>query len=76
MSPLSAGDRVPADARLIETRNLHLQEAALTGESLPGEDRGRPAGGSLPFLPGAGNHRDGQLSKSGVAEEARFARRW
>ena len=34
---LSAGDRVPADARLLETRDLHLQEAALTGESLPVE---------------------------------------
>jgi Mg2+-importing ATPase len=34
---LVAGDRVPADARLIETRDLHVQEAALTGESLPVE---------------------------------------
>jgi Mg2+-importing ATPase len=34
---LSAGDRVPADARLIETRDLHVQQAALTGESLPAE---------------------------------------
>jgi P-type Mg2+ transporter len=34
---LSAGDRVPADARLLEARDLHLQEAALTGESMPVE---------------------------------------
>jgi len=34
---LSAGDRVPADARLIETRDLHVQQAALTGESMPVE---------------------------------------
>ncbi len=34
---LAAGDRVPADARLIETRDLHVQQAALTGESLPVE---------------------------------------
>ena len=34
---LAAGDRVPADAQLLETRDLHLQEAALTGESLPVE---------------------------------------
>ena len=34
---LSAGDLVPADARLIEARDLHLQQAALTGESLPVE---------------------------------------
>jgi Mg2+-importing ATPase len=34
---LSAGDRVPADARLIEARDLHVQQAALTGESVPAE---------------------------------------
>jgi len=34
---LAAGDRVPADGRLIETRDLHIQQAALTGESLPVE---------------------------------------
>ncbi|HUY19877.1 MAG TPA: magnesium-translocating P-type ATPase [Candidatus Binataceae bacterium] len=34
---LSAGDLVPADARLLESRDLHVQQAALTGESLPAE---------------------------------------
>jgi Mg2+-importing ATPase len=34
---LSAGDLVPADARLIQSRDLHVQEAALTGESTPAE---------------------------------------
>ena len=34
---LVAGDLVPADARLIEARDLHVQQAALTGESLPAE---------------------------------------
>jgi P-type Mg2+ transporter len=34
---LSAGDLVPADARLLETHDLHVQQAALTGESLPVE---------------------------------------
>jgi len=34
---LSAGDLVPADARLLVSRDLHVQEAALTGESLPSE---------------------------------------
>jgi len=34
---LSAGDLVPADARLVESRDLHVQQAALTGESLPAE---------------------------------------
>jgi Mg2+-importing ATPase len=32
---LSAGDLVPADGRLLETAYLHVQQAALTGESLP-----------------------------------------
>jgi Mg2+-importing ATPase len=30
---LSAGDLVPADARLVESRDLHALQAALTGES-------------------------------------------
>jgi P-type Mg2+ transporter len=34
---LSAGDLVPADARLLEAHDLHVQQAALTGESLPVE---------------------------------------
>jgi Ca2+-transporting ATPase len=34
---LRAGDRVPADARLIESVNLQIEEAALTGESVPAE---------------------------------------
>ncbi|MEX2515123.1 MAG: HAD-IC family P-type ATPase [Candidatus Paceibacterota bacterium] len=32
---LGEGDKVPADARLISERNLHVKEAALTGESEP-----------------------------------------
>src|SRR5215475_4171212 len=34
---LAAGDRVPADARLLTSRDLHVQQAALTGESMPTE---------------------------------------
>jgi P-type Mg2+ transporter len=34
---LAAGDRVPADARLLDARDLHVQQAALTGESMPAE---------------------------------------
>ena len=32
---VEAGDKIPADARLIETANLHTDEAPLTGESMP-----------------------------------------
>lgn len=32
---INAGDRIPADIRLFNCKNLHLDEAALTGESLP-----------------------------------------
>ncbi len=34
---LTAGDLVPADACLFKVRDLHVQQAALTGESLPVE---------------------------------------
>ena len=34
---LFAGDLVPADARLIQSKDLYIQQAALTGESLPVE---------------------------------------
>ncbi len=38
---LSAGDLVPADARLLESRDLYIQQAALTGEPLPVEKQAR-----------------------------------
>lgn len=34
---LEAGDRIPADARLVYATNFHTQEASLTGESTPVE---------------------------------------
>jgi len=34
---LAAGDRVPADCRLLSSANLRLEEASLTGESVPSE---------------------------------------
>ena len=42
---LTAGDLVPADARLLVARDVYVQQAALTGESLPCEKEatGEPA---------------------------------
>lgn len=34
---IASGDRVPADVRLLQTRELRIDEASLTGESLPVE---------------------------------------
>ena len=34
---IRAGNQIPADARLLEAFNLQVDEAALTGESVPGE---------------------------------------
>ncbi|MGC4121743.1 MAG: HAD-IC family P-type ATPase [Myxococcales bacterium] len=39
---LSPGDRVPADARLLETHGVRVTEAALTGESLPADKQTAP----------------------------------
>src|SRR3990172_5506190 len=39
---LRAGDKVPADGRLLEAVNLQVEEAALTGESVPVEKHTAP----------------------------------
>jgi len=46
---LSAGDRVPADLRLLEARGLRVQEAALTGESVPVVKQTRPVDPASPL---------------------------
>jgi len=39
---LESGDKVPADLRLVEAKNLRTEEAALTGESVPAEKTTAP----------------------------------
>ncbi len=55
---LAEGDRVPADARVLWTAHLQVDESLLTGESVPVRKKalpdaappGRPGGDDLPFV--------------------------
>jgi cation-transporting P-type ATPase F len=70
---LKSGDRVPADIRLLKVRNLQVEEAALTGESLPvSKDSAALAG--VPVLADRTNLAfTGTLVTSGQAEGVVFA---
>ncbi len=46
---LDPGDRVPADLRLLRTRNLRIEEAALTGESVPVDKSPAPVVAEAPL---------------------------
>jgi len=46
---VKAGDRVPADARLLQARSLRVDEAVLTGESVTAEKHPEPAAADAPL---------------------------
>jgi len=46
---LEAGDRVPADLRLVRARNLRIDEALLTGESVPVDKSTEPVSEDAPL---------------------------
>ncbi|GJL82974.1 MAG: carbonate dehydratase [marine bacterium B5-7] len=46
---LEAGDKVPADLRLLRVNGLQIQEAILTGESIPAEKHTRPVEATAPL---------------------------
>src|SRR5690606_764456 len=46
---LVSGDRVPADLRLIQSRELRIDEASLTGESMPVEKSTAPVSADAPL---------------------------
>jgi len=46
---VEAGDKIPADVRFLETHSLEVEEAALTGESVPVEKNSQPIVGETPL---------------------------
>ncbi|MDI4666488.1 HAD-IC family P-type ATPase [Xanthobacter autotrophicus] len=46
---VEAGDRVPADLRLVRARSLRIDEAMLTGESVTAEKREAPVAADVPL---------------------------
>ncbi len=64
---LEAGDRVPADLRLTEAAALRIEEAALTGESLPADKHADPVAEAAPLAERAGMAFTGTLVVAGQA---------
>lgn len=62
---LEAGDRVPADMRLLLARGLHIEEAILTGESMPAEKNVNPAASGVALGDRCGMAFSGTMVTSG-----------
>lgn len=70
---LQSGDRVPADLRLLDQRNLHIEEAGLTGESLPVEKQTEPLPADTTLAERSNLAFTGTLVTSGQGEGVVFA---
>ncbi|MGC2786984.1 MAG: HAD-IC family P-type ATPase [Roseiarcus sp.] len=64
---LESGDKIPADLRLVEVKNLRTEEAALTGESVPSDKSTEPVSGKATVGDRAGMAYSGTLVVSGRA---------
>ena len=62
---LESGDKVPADLRLFDVKNLRTEEAALTGESVPSEKSSEPVSAKATVGDRAGMAYSGTLVVSG-----------
>ena len=63
---LQAGDKVPADLRLLDARSLAVEEAALTGESVPAEKGTAPVAADAALGDRAGMAFSGTLVTAGT----------
>jgi len=63
---LQGGDKVPADLRLAQVKNLQIDEAPLTGESLPVEKAGELLSGNVPLADRRNMAFAGTLATSGA----------
>lgn len=69
---IRAGDRIPADLRVIEAHNLRVEEAILTGESTVVEKSTEALSGELPL----GDRTNLLFSGTTVAPAVAKARWW
>jgi P-type E1-E2 ATPase len=65
---LQSGDKVSADLRLIRVKNLRIEEAVLTGESMPVEKALEPVAENAPLGDRASMAYSGTLVTYGTAE--------